>query len=58
MTTTPLIEVTDMASQKLEEILNEQGETGALLRMMVVPGPNGSSSTCSAWNEKRRLTTL
>ena len=31
-----------MASQKLEEILNEQGETGALLRMMVVPGPNGS----------------
>ena len=42
MTTTPLIEVTDMASQKLEEILNEQGETGALLRMMVVPGPNGS----------------
>ncbi len=42
MTTTPLIEVTDMASQKLEEILNEQGETGALLRMMVVPGANGS----------------
>ena len=42
MTTTPLIEVTDMASQKLEEILNEQGEMGALLRMMVVPGPNGS----------------
>ena len=42
MTTTPLIEVSDLASQKLEEILNEQGETGALLRMMVVPGPHGS----------------
>ena len=39
---TPLIEVSDLASQKLEEILNEQGETGALLRMMVVPGPHGS----------------
>ena len=42
MTTTPLIEVSDLASQKLEEILNEQGEKGALLRMMVVPGPHGS----------------
>ena len=42
MTTTPLIEVSDLASEKLEEILNEQGETGALLRMMVVPGPHGS----------------
>lgn len=42
MTTTPLIEVSDLASQKLEEILTEQGETGALLRMMVVPGPHGS----------------
>ena len=42
MTTTPLIEVSDLASQKLEEILTEQGEIGALLRMMVVPGPHGS----------------
>ena len=42
MTTTPLIEVSDLASEKLEEILNEQGEKGALLRMMVVPGPHGS----------------
>lgn len=42
MTTTPLIEVSDLASQKLEEILNEQGEKGALLRMMVVAGPHGS----------------
>ena len=42
MTTTPLIEVSELASQKLEEILNEQGEQGALLRMMVVPGPHGS----------------
>lgn len=42
MTTTPLIEVSDLASEKLEEILNEQGEAGALLRMMVVPGPHGS----------------
>ena len=42
MTTTPLIEVSELASQKLEEILNEQGEKGVLLRMMVVPGPHGS----------------
>ena len=42
MTTTPLIEVSNLASQKLEEILKEQGETDVLLRMMVVPGPHGS----------------
>ena len=41
-TTNPLIEVSELASEKLAEILTEQGETGALLRMMVVPGPHGS----------------
>lgn len=38
----PIIEVSSIAAQKLDEILEEQGEQGALLRMMVVPGPHGS----------------
>ena len=43
MATAPIIEVTETAALKLEEIINEQGgEEGSLLRMMVVPGPQGS----------------
>ena len=39
----PIIDVTEMAAQKLGEIIGEQGgEEGSLLRMMVVPGPQGS----------------
>ena len=41
MTTTQLIEVTPLAAQKLEEVLGKQGEEGSLLRVMVMPGPNG-----------------
>ena len=41
MTTTQIIEVTDLAAEKLEEVLNEQGEDGALLRVMVMPGEQG-----------------
>jgi iron-sulfur cluster assembly accessory protein len=41
--TAPIIEVTETAALKLEEIISEQGgEEGSLLRMMVVPGPQGS----------------
>jgi iron-sulfur cluster assembly accessory protein len=43
MATAPIIEVTETAALKLEEIISEQGgEEGSLLRMMVVPGPQGS----------------
>ena len=43
MATAPIIEVTETAALKLEEIISEQGgEEGSLLRMMVVPGPEGS----------------
>lgn len=42
MATAPLIEVSEAATEKLSEILTEQGEEGSLLRMMVVPGPHGS----------------
>jgi iron-sulfur cluster assembly accessory protein len=41
LATAPLIEVTELAAQKLDEILKEQGEDGTLLRMMVVPSPHG-----------------
>ena len=41
MTTTQIIEVTDLAAEKLEEVLNEQGEDGALLRVMVMPDEHG-----------------
>lgn len=43
MANAPIIEVTEMAAQKLGEMISEQGgEEGSLLRMMVVPGPQGS----------------
>ena len=43
MASAPIIEVTEIAAQKLGEIIKEQGEEeGTLLRMMVVPGPQGS----------------
>ena len=42
MATTPLVEVTALASEKLEEILAEQGEKGSMLRVMVIPGDNGA----------------
>ncbi len=41
MATPHLIEVTPLAVEKLEQILKEQGETGSLLRVMVMPGPHG-----------------
>lgn len=41
MASSPLIEVSALAAEKLGEIMKEQGEDGALLRMMVVPGANG-----------------
>jgi len=40
-TTTQIVEVTPLAAQKLEEALKEQGQTDALLRVMVMPGPHG-----------------
>ena len=43
MASAPIIEVTETAAQKLGELMSEQGgEDGSLLRMMVVPGPQGS----------------
>ena len=41
MTTTQIIEVTSAAAKQLEKVLAEQGEAGSLLRVMVMPGPNG-----------------
>ena len=41
MTTTQLIEVTPVAAQKLKTVLSEQGDEGSMLRVMVMPGPNG-----------------
>ena len=42
MTTQPLIEVSELAAEKLGEIIKEQGEDdGTLLRIMVMAGPGG-----------------
>ena len=41
MATTALIEITPLASEKLEKVLAEEGQEGSLLRVMVTPGPNG-----------------
>ena len=41
MTTTPLIEVTPLAAEKLGEVLADQGKDGSLLRVLVIPGPGG-----------------
>ena len=41
MTTTQLIEVTPLASERLQKVLSEQGEEGSLLRVMVMPGGHG-----------------
>ena len=41
MTTTPLIEVTPLAAEKLGEVLTDQGKDGSLLRVLVIPGPGG-----------------
>ena len=41
MATTSLIEVTSLAAEKLEQVLSDKGEDGSLLRVMVVPGPQG-----------------
>ena len=41
MASTPLIEVSDAAVEKLEEVLREEGDDCSMLRVMVMPGPNG-----------------
>ena len=41
MATTPLIEVTSIAAQKIEEVLNEQSDGHTMLRVIATPGPEG-----------------
>ncbi|MBS19939.1 MAG: iron-sulfur cluster assembly accessory protein [Chloroflexi bacterium] len=41
MATTELIEVSELAADKLVEILKEQGEDSGMLRVMVSPTPDG-----------------
>ena len=41
-TETPVIEVTELASRKLVEVLAEQDKAGNMLRVMVMPGPGGA----------------
>ena len=40
-TTTQIVDITPLAAQKLKDALQEQGQAGALLRVMPMPGPNG-----------------
>ena len=39
--TTQLLEVSELAAQKFQDILEEEGEGEGLLRVMVMPGPQG-----------------
>ena len=41
LTTTPLIEVTPQAAEKLQAVIEDQADDGTLLRVMVTPGHNG-----------------
>ena len=41
MATTSLIQVAELAAEKLSESLKEQGEENGMLRAMVTPSPNG-----------------
>jgi len=42
LTTTQIIEVTPIAAERLAKVLSEQDEVGSMLRIMVMPGDNGS----------------
>ena len=39
--TIQLLEVSDLAAQKFQDIINEEGDGAGLLRVMVMPGPQG-----------------
>ena len=41
MATTQLLEVSELAAQKFQDIMKEEGESEGLLRVMVMPGPHG-----------------
>ena len=41
MATTQLLEVSELAAQKFQDILKEEGDGAGLLRVMVMPGPQG-----------------
>ena len=51
MTTAPLIEVTPQAAEKLQAVIEEQGDNGALLRVMVTPGHGGFQYTLGVEKE-------
>ena len=40
-TTSQIVDITPLAAQKLKDALTEQGQAGALLRVMPMPGPHG-----------------
>ena len=40
-TTSQIVDITPFAAQKLKDALEEQGQAGALLRVMPMPGPHG-----------------
>ena len=52
MVSTSLIDVTPLASEKLQEVLKEQGEEANLLRVMVTPGGHGGHQYVLAMEDK------
>ncbi len=41
MATTKILEVSELAAEKFQDILKEQGDGDGMLRVMVMPGPQG-----------------
>ena len=49
-----MITVTDLAAEKLKEILQEEGQPEACLRVMISPGANGGASYMLALEEQAK----
>ena len=49
-----MITVTDLAAEKLKEILQEEGQPEACLRVMISPGANGGASYMLSLEEQAK----
>ena len=58
MATSSLIQVSELAADKLSEILKEQGEENGMLRVMVTPSPNGASNMSSGLSQNQKMRIL
>ena len=50
-----MINISPLASEKLKEILVEQGEEGSSLRVVLMPGPNGGAQYMLALEKDAKI---